>query len=380
MKLPGRSWSGSTAQRPDLLVCFASPDHVGAFEDISGGLRKLLEPEAMIGCTAGAIAGGSREVEDGPALSIFAARFGAGRADPFHLEAAQTDDGFVIEGWPDEVPARGTLLLLADPYSFPVPDFLRLVNAQVPELTVVGGLASSAAGPGGNRLVCDARIGSTGAVAVLCSSDVPVRPVVSQGCRPIGQPFTVTKSERNLVFELAGQPAMQRLQDLVLAADEHERELMRQGLHIGVVVDEHKLDFTRGDFLVRNVLGADQSNGALVGRRSRAGWPDRAVPHPRRRRRARRPACAARPGRGRGRAAVHVQRTRHPLLRERRPRRHAGHRPTRFRAACRRALRGRDRTGRRSQLPARIHGQRRNLRVSQLPKLRVSQLPELRVS
>ncbi|MET1001300.1 MAG: FIST N-terminal domain-containing protein, partial [Acidimicrobiia bacterium] len=96
--------------RPDLLVCFASSDHVGAFEDISGGLRKLLEPEAMIGCTAGAIAGGSREVEDGPALSIFAARFGAGRADQFHLEAAQTDDGFVIEGWPDELPARGTLL------------------------------------------------------------------------------------------------------------------------------------------------------------------------------------------------------------------------------------------------------------------------------
>jgi small ligand-binding sensory domain FIST len=258
--------------RPDLLVCFASADHVGAFEDISGGLRKLLEPEAMIGCTAGAIAGGSREVEDGPALSIFAARFGAGRADQFHLEAAQTGDGFVIEGWPDELPARGTLLLLADPYSFPVPDFLRLVNVQVPELTVVGGLASSAAGPGGNRLVCDARIGSSGAVAVLCSSDVPVRPVVSQGCRPIGQAFTVTKSERNLVFELAGQPAMQRLQDLVLAADEHERELMRQGLHIGVVVDEHKLDFTRGDFLVRNVLGADQSNGALsVGDRVQVG-------------------------------------------------------------------------------------------------------------
>jgi small ligand-binding sensory domain FIST len=57
---------------------------------------------------------------------------------------------------------------------------------------------------------------------------------------------------------------MARLQDLVQAASEDERELMREGLHVGLVVDEHKLDFARGDFLVRNVLGADQRSGALA--------------------------------------------------------------------------------------------------------------------
>ncbi|MGH8978038.1 MAG: FIST N-terminal domain-containing protein, partial [Acidimicrobiia bacterium] len=156
-------------ERPDLLVCFASPHHVGAFEDIASGLGKLLEPEALIGTTAIAVAGGSREIEDGPALSIFAADFGTGRVDSFALDAMRTDDGFVILGWPDSVPGRGTLLLLADPYSFPVSDFLRLVNAQVPELTVIGGLASAAAGPGGNRLVGNAQVSTTGAVAVLLS-------------------------------------------------------------------------------------------------------------------------------------------------------------------------------------------------------------------
>ncbi|MGQ0823856.1 MAG: FIST signal transduction protein [Actinomycetota bacterium] len=258
--------------RPDLLVCFASAHHVGAFEDVAGGLQKLLEPTTFIGTSAVAIAGGGREVEDAPALSVFAARFGAGQADAFALDAVQTDNDFEISGWPDELPARGTLLLLADPFSFPIPDFLRLCNAKVPGLAVVGGLASSAAGPGGNRLVCNERVVTSGAAAVLLSGDVPVRPVVSQGCRPIGQPFTVTSAERNLVYELGGQSAMQRLQDLVLAADDPERDLMRQGLHIGVVVDEHKLDFARGDFLVRNLLGADQRNGALaIGDRVQVG-------------------------------------------------------------------------------------------------------------
>jgi len=250
--------------RPDMLVCFASPHHVGAFDDVVGGLRKLVEPEVMIGCTAVGVAGGGIEVEEGPGLAVLAASFGAGRVDGVVLEARETDDGMSIVGWPDSVPARGTLLMLADPFSFPVGDFLALCNAQVPELTVVGGLASAGMRPETNRLVLDDQVVRGGAVALLCSDDVPVRPVVSQGCRPIGDPFTVTRAERNLVYELAGMPAMARLQDLVQSASDGERALMREGLHVGLVVDEHKLDFARGDFLVRNVLGADQRSGALA--------------------------------------------------------------------------------------------------------------------
>jgi small ligand-binding sensory domain FIST len=252
------------AQRPDLVVCFASADHRGAFEDMTAVLRKLCDPEVLVGCTVAGVAGGGREVEQGPALSVFAARFGAGHATGFALDAVRTSDGFEILGWPDALPPAGTLMLLADPFTFPVPDFLALANARLPGVTVVGGLASAAGGPGGNRLVWDDQVVESGAVAVLLSGDVGVRTVVSQGCRPIGQPLTVTRAERNLVYELGGRPALERLQELVMAADDHERELMRQGLHVGIVVDEHRHDFHRGDFLVRNLLGADQRQGALA--------------------------------------------------------------------------------------------------------------------
>jgi small ligand-binding sensory domain FIST len=250
--------------RPDFVVCFASPHHTGAFEDIVGGLRKLLEPEAAIGCTMVGVAGGNVEVEDGPGLSVFAATFGAGRVDAIALQTHRSEDGYEIAGWPDWVPARGTMLMLGDPYSFPVGDFLDVCNARIPGVRVIGGMASAGDRPGGNRLAIDDRVLDNGAVALLCSEDVPVRAVVSQGCRPIGTPLTVTKADRNLVYELAGQPAIARLQDLVQVATEAERDLMRNGLHLGVVVDEHKLDFSRGDFLVRNVLGADRSNGAIA--------------------------------------------------------------------------------------------------------------------
>jgi small ligand-binding sensory domain FIST len=250
--------------RPDLLVCFASPHHAGAFEDIMGGLRKLLEPEASIGATMVGVAGGGVEVEDGPGLSVLAASFGAGQIDAIALETQETDDGYEILGWPDWVPARGTMLMLAEPFSFPVGDFLNVCNARVPGVRVMGGMASAGNRAGVNRLALDDRILDSGAVALMCSEDVPVRAVVSQGCRPIGTPLTVTSAERNLVHELAGQPAMARLQELVQSATDVERDLMRNGLHLGVVVDEHKLDFSRGDFLVRNVLGADRNSGSIA--------------------------------------------------------------------------------------------------------------------
>ena len=250
--------------RPDLLVCFASPHHVGAFEDVMGGLRKLLEPEAAIGATMVGVAGGGVEVESAPGLSVFVATFGAGRVDALALETHQTGDGYEIVGWPDWVPARGAMLMLGEPYSFPIGDFLDVCNARVPDVTVMGGMASAGMRAGANRLAVDDRILDHGAVALLCSEDVPLRPIVSQGCRPIGTPLTVTAAERNLVFELAGQPAMARLQEIVQAATEAERDLMRDGLHLGIVVDEHKLDFSRGDFLVRNVIGADRNNGAIA--------------------------------------------------------------------------------------------------------------------
>jgi small ligand-binding sensory domain FIST len=251
-------------ERPDLLVTFASPHHVGAFEDIAAGLARVLEPEAFVGVTAGAIAGTGREVEEAPALSVFAARFGGGHANAFTLDAVETSDGVAIVGWPDDLPDHGTLLLLADPFTFPVSDFLRLCNDQVPGLTVIGGLASAAMGQGGNRLACNDDVRSNGAVAVLLDDAVAVRTVVSQGCRPIGQPFTVTKAERNLVVELAGQSAISRLQEVAASVPDDEQALLRNGLHVGVVVDEHKIDFDRGDFLVRNLLGADERTGGLA--------------------------------------------------------------------------------------------------------------------
>jgi small ligand-binding sensory domain FIST len=236
---------------PDLAVLFVTPPHAGALEDLAGAVRAVLEPTVTIGCAAVSVLGMDHEVEEAPAVSLWAGRFGPVAG----LRLTDPSD------WPAELPfAAEAALVIADPFSFPVDDLLART-----ELPLIGGMASAARGPGGNRLVLDGQIHTDGAVAALLGRGAGVETIVSQGCRPIGMPLVVTRAERNVIYELAGQPALERLVGMARAGmSERDIKLINQGLHVGLVIDEHKATFGRGDFLVRNVLGADQANGAIA--------------------------------------------------------------------------------------------------------------------
>jgi small ligand-binding sensory domain FIST len=250
--------------QPDLAVLFCSTDHLDALGDIAATVRTVLRPGVLAGAAASAVIGGAHEAEEGPALALWAARLAA-PARGVRVTAARTASGTAVGGLsattcgPDEV-----LVLLADPFSLPVDDVVEMLRALDPPAAIAGGAASAARGPGGNCLVLDGDVFSDGGVGVVLPGAAATSLVVSQGCRPVGEPLIVTRAEGNLLVELAGRPALDRLRDLVAGASQDERELLSQGLHLGVAIDEHRMTFERGDFLVRNVLGADREAGAIA--------------------------------------------------------------------------------------------------------------------
>jgi len=248
---------------PDLALLFVTPPHAGALDDAVRAIRELLAPGALLGCAAVSVVGGGREVEQSPGVVLWAGM--TGPVTPFHLTVEETPDGQTVTGWPDQLPDDpSALLLLADPFSFPADPFLQRLDQDRPGLVAVGGMASAARGPGGNRLVIDDAVVSAGAVGVFLPASLTVATVVSQGCRPVGTPFAVTRAEDNIVYELGGKPALDRLQEVAAGATEADRRLLSQFVHIGRVIDERKVDFDRGDFLIRNVLGADPRAGAIM--------------------------------------------------------------------------------------------------------------------
>jgi small ligand-binding sensory domain FIST len=248
---------------PDLAILFVTPAHGGAIEDAANAVRAVLQPRTLIGCAAESIIGEGLEIEEGPAVSLWAGHVGS--VVPVRLTAVpNTPDS--VEGWPTTLPFEPTaLVLLADPFSFPIDDLFVWLAEHHPGLPVLGGNASAARGPGGNRIALDDRVVPDGAVGVLVGPGVDVASVVSQGCRPIGQPYVVTRSERNVVYELGGQPAYERLLETARKGlSDDEIRMVNDGLFMGLVIDEHKLEFGPGDFLVRNVMGFDPENGAIA--------------------------------------------------------------------------------------------------------------------
>jgi small ligand-binding sensory domain FIST len=255
--------AGSVLERlgsePELAALFCSPHHVEALADIAESVRRILRPGVLIGTTGVAVLGGAREVEDAPALSLWAGRV-AEVPRAVRLTAVRTPSGVALQGLSASTLGPGdTLVLLADPFSLPIDAIVDAVDNPV-----IGGLASAGTSPGGNRLVLDDEVVADGGVGVILPAEVATATVVSQGCRPIGQPMIVTRAEGNLVHELAGLPALDRLDDLVRAAGPGERSLLASGLHFGIAIDEHRETFGRGDFLVRAVLGADRGRRALA--------------------------------------------------------------------------------------------------------------------
>jgi small ligand-binding sensory domain FIST len=105
---------------------------------------------------------------------------------------------------------------------------------------------------------------SSGAVGISLDGGTGIRTIVSQGCRPIGPPLVVTKAERNLILGLGGKPAFAQFRQIYDELPAHEQSLVRHGLHVGVVINEYQDEFTRGDFLVRNVVGADPESGVIA--------------------------------------------------------------------------------------------------------------------
>jgi small ligand-binding sensory domain FIST len=248
---------------PELAVLFVTPPHRDAVDDIADVVRSVLQPVTLLGAAAVAVLGPRREVEETPGVSLFAARLGS-PALPVRLHVEETGQGRQISGLPTDVAGAGSLLLVADPFTFPVDALLNGLGRAEPGLAVVGGMASAANAPGDNRLLVDDTSHADGAVGALLAEDVSPQAVVSQGCRPIGRPYIVTRADGHMIHELGGRPALERLLTTLELLPPDDRQLAEQGLHCGVVIDETKDQFDRGDFLIRGVLGVDRATGAVA--------------------------------------------------------------------------------------------------------------------
>ena len=244
-----RETLGRTAQ---VSVAFVSPDYLPHLSEFVETLRVDGHISNVIGCTSVGRIADKHEVENDPGCSILALCCDVG--EPVGLEAHAP--ALQLSG-----PRPHGAILLVNPFRFEADNWLRQWNREYPGTAVVGGLAS-----GGEE--DDVAVFLNGrpadAVCLPLAGRASILPLVSQGCRPIGEPLTVTRAEHNIVYALGGQPAYEVLETAFESLTDSEKSVAKGNLFAGLAGTEYLDDFKPGDFLIRNIIGADPGSGAVV--------------------------------------------------------------------------------------------------------------------
>lgn len=265
------------APEVSLGLVFMSPKFFPHSQQVLEILRVHAQIPLLVGCSSNGVIANAEEIESAGGLvlglySLPGAKLTGVRFTQDEVEAAAGDK----EYWPTETKLKPEAvngwLTFIDPFHLDAEAWLRSWQQAYPELPVFGGLATGNFPEPLTQVYLDGEVYEDGGVAIAVGGGVELAGVVSQGCTPIGETWTLTRVNQNLIHFIGNRPAYTVLAETVNQLPPTEQQQAKGNLFIGLVVNEYLEDFHRGDFLVRNLLGGDPNSGILaVGALPRTG-------------------------------------------------------------------------------------------------------------
>lgn len=260
----------------DLVLSFVSSHHRDAYPEMLGALAESLHPRTVFGCSGQGVIGIGAELEEEPAVSVLAMSLPGASLRAMHLSQSDLE---AVKGSDDMRYLTGiqatevhAWVVLADPFTFDTDRLVTVLSDAYPGVPLVGGMASARPGVRGTSLFLNREVHSSGALLLAVGGSWTVCSVVSQGAEPIGQTWTVTGVEGNVIRSLGGRRPLDVLVETMKALPTAIQQRASRNLLVGLAMDEYRDEYGRGDFLIRNLVGVDQESGAFaVGASPRVG-------------------------------------------------------------------------------------------------------------
>ena len=274
--LDGTATVASSAGHADLVFLFANHAYAPNFSAMVQRVHAATRARVLIGCSGQGIIGNAQEIEGKPAVSVLTSSLPGIEMRPVRFtqtdleRCAGPDDWHYLTGVrPDDVNAW---VIFADPFTLDAERLLEALSNAYPGKPLVGGLASGDVRSQQTHLFQGDQVHGDGAVAVAIGGDFTIQTVVSQGADPIGETWTITAAEGNLVKEIGHKPALEVVAKTLNTLAPEDQSRARNNLLVGLAMDEYRDDFARGSFLIRNIVGIDPNSGAIaIGARPRIG-------------------------------------------------------------------------------------------------------------
>lgn len=276
-----REWAENLRRRlgapqVSLGLVFMTPKFFPHARQVLEILRVHARIPLLAGCSSTGLVAGADEIEEigGVALALYS--LPGAELKEFYFTQSQVEEANGGGYWRLEtgleLERTNGWLAFIDPFHLDAESWLRGWNEAYAPLPVFGGLASGTATEQTTQVYLNGDVFEEGGVAISVGGDLKLAGVISQGCTPIGETWTLTRVEQNLIHRIANRPAYEVLAETVNRMSADDQRKVRGNLFIGLVVNEYLEDFHRGDFLVRNLLGGDPNTGVLaVGAMPRPG-------------------------------------------------------------------------------------------------------------
>lgn len=256
------------ATKVSLGLVFMSPKYFPYAKQILEILQVHGQIPLLAGCSSQSLIVGEQEVEQnaGLTLALYAIPGADVKAVHFTQEQVEEANGpgyWRLETGIEPNQTNGWLVFI-DPFHLDSETWLRTWNEAYAPLPVMGGLASGDYSEQLTQVYLNNEVFEEGGVAISIGGDVKLAGVTSQGCTPIGDTWTLTKVDDNIIHEIGNRPAYEVLAETFNGLTPEEQKSARGNLFIGLVVNEYLDEFHRGDFLIRNLLGADPNSGSIA--------------------------------------------------------------------------------------------------------------------
>ena len=256
------------APRVSLGLVFMTPKFFSNAKQVLEILRVHAQIPLLAGCSSQSLIFGEQELEQnaGLTLGLYSLPGADLKAVRFRQEQVEEANGpgyWRLENEIEPSQTNGWLAFI-DPFHIDSESWLRSWNEAYAPLPVMGGLASGDLNEQQTQLYLNGDVFEEGGVAISFGGDVRLAGVTSQGCTPIGETWTLTKVEQNIIHQIGNRPAYEVLAETFNRLSTEEQKKARGNLFIGLVVNEYLDDFHRGDFLIRNLLQADPRSGSIA--------------------------------------------------------------------------------------------------------------------
>lgn len=251
---------------PTFGLLFCSPDSVDEAKEVMEIVRIYGHVPVIIGCSASGLIAESREIENEGGFCIALYHFPETCAHVLHLPESrfvECDEGGLGEATRTLADRVNAWMLFASSESLVNDGWLSHWDIATGGKPTVGGFAGGSA-EASSALFMNGRVETEGAVALALEGEVTIDPVLSQGCRPVGSPWTITQAEHNVIHQVGNRPILEVLRDTLEGMSQHEQQQARGNIFIGLVMDEYKSSFGTGDFLVRNLAAIDPNTGSVA--------------------------------------------------------------------------------------------------------------------